>query len=192
MFRHASRTLWGPSGAALLLLLGGCEAAPTAPVDGLRAQESRTAVTNPDPRPFHGTTVGHLVSQALAPAGRCPPGLPLLFSYHGEGQATHMGGITIDGGECVFVDPSDPTSLRSGAGEFTIAASNGDWMKVGYVATTITLNPNSPWVQWSADVELKGGAGRFMHAQLVGVVWHGGANMLTGETWSAMDGAIVY
>ena len=192
MFRHAPRTLAAPFGATLLLLLGGCDAAPTAPIEGLRAQESRTAVMNPDPRPFHGSTVGHLISQAPAPEGRCPADLPLLFTYHGEGQATHMGRITVDGGECVFADPSDPTTLRSGAGEFTLASANGDWMKVGYAATTITLDPASPWVMWSASLELKEGSGRFESAQLVGVVWHGGANMATGETWSAMDGAIVY
>jgi hypothetical protein len=147
---------------------------------------------NPQPRPFHATTVGHLVSQDVAPAGRCPAELPLLFTYHGEGQATHMGSITVDGGECVFADPSDPMKLSSGAGKWTITAANGDQLMITYVATTITLDPASPWVLWSTPLELTGGTGRFAKAQLLGVVWHGGANLLTGETWSAMDGAIIY
>lgn len=192
MFQPTSRTLAGAFAAALLLLSGGCETTPSAPADGLQAQESPSAMMNLYPRPFHGTTMGHLVSQEPAPPGRCPDDLPLLFTYHGEGEATHMGRITVDGGECVFIDPADPTTLRSGAGEFIIAAANGDWMKVGYAATSITFDPASPWVLWSAAIELKEGSGRFANAQLVGTVWHGGANMATGETWSALDGAIVY
>jgi hypothetical protein len=192
MTRSSSPVLAGTFAVALLLVFGGCEVAPTGPTQALQAQQSRTGVANPEPRPFHATTVGHLVSQAPAPEGRCPADLPLLFTYHGEGQATHMGTIAVDGGECVFADPSDPTTLRTGAGRWTITAANGDKLMISYVETTITFTPDSPWVLWSAPIELSEGTGRFTNAQLVGVVWHGGANMGTGESWSAMDGAIVY
>jgi hypothetical protein len=192
MTRSSSPVLAGTFAVALLLVFGGCEVAPTGPAQELQAQQSRTSLLNPDPRPFHATTVGQLVSQALAPEGRCPADLPLLFTYHGAGQATHLGAITVDGGECVFADPADPSTLRTGAGEWTITAANGDKLMIAYAATTITLTPDSPWVLWSTPIQLTDGTGRFAHAQLVGVVWHGGANMVTGESWSAMDGAIIY
>jgi len=162
--------------AALLLALVNCDASPTVPVE----------------RPFHGTTAGHLVSNGPAPAGRCPTDMPLYNTYHGSGEATEMGAISVDGGECIFAVPGHPEQARSGAGLFTFAAANGDTITVAYDQTTGSYDPSSPWLLWSAPISLVAGTGRFKAARLVGVTWHGGMNRQTKETWSEFDGKIVY
>ena len=183
----------GALAVALVLTVGGCEAAaPTVPAAGLQEEFSQNAVMNPRPRPFHGATAGQLIGQAPAPPGRCPNGLPMLFTYRGAGVATHMGEITVEGGECVFVVPGHPETLRSGAGEYTLTAANGDRITVEYTETTLTLLPSSPGILWSAPMRMKDGTGRFAEARLLDVRWHGGANLMTGETWSEFDGKIVY
>ena len=182
----------GVLAGVLALTVGSCEAAPTPPAAGLQEAFSQNAVMNPRPRPFHGTTAGRLVGQAPAHPGRCPDGLPLLFTYRGAGVATHMGEITIEGGECVFVVPGHPETLRAGAGEYTLTAANGDRITVRYTEDTFTLSPSSPWILWSAPMRIEEGTGRFAEARLLDVLWHGGANLMTGETWSEFDGKIVY
>lgn len=144
-------------------------------------------------RPFHGNTVGMVANQIFpAPAGRCPAQLPMLFVYKGEGRATHLGNFQVEGSECVFMDPGNPATMASGAGWFTWTAANGDELHVAYDATTLVLLPGSPWVSWSTPVYATGGTGRFVHAQLTDVVWKGGANIMTLETYSSFDGWIAY
>jgi hypothetical protein len=45
-------------------------------------------------------------------------------------------------------------------------------------------------VLWSTEIEAAGGTGRFADAELEGVIWQGGVNLLTFETWSRLDGKI--
>lgn len=145
-------------------------------------------------RPFHGNTRGMVVGQVFpAPAGRCPAQLPVLFLYEGEGRATHLGDFQVDGSECVFMDQTDPSTIASGEGRFTWTAANGDELHVAYDATTLSfLSPGSPWLSWSAPIYVTGGTGRFANAQLTDVVWEGGANITTFETYSSIDGWIAY
>lgn len=144
--------------------------------------------------PFHGNTKGTVVGQIFpAPAGRCPAHLPVLFLYKGEGRATHMGNFQVDGSECVFMDPTNPLSMASGVGRFTWTAANGDELHVAYDATTIGFQgAGFPWLSWSTPVYATGGTGRFTNAELSDVVWGGGANVATFETYSAFDGWIMY
>jgi hypothetical protein len=142
-------------------------------------------------RPFHGNTKGMVVGQVFpAPAGRCPAHLPVLFIYKGDGRATHLGEFQVDGSECVLMDP---LNIASGVGRFTWTAANGDELHVAYDAPTLSFQgPGSPWLAWSAPVYSTGGTGRFADAHLVDVVWEGGANIATFETYSSFDGWIIY
>lgn len=144
--------------------------------------------------PFHGTTAGQLLTMEMAPPGRCPPDLPMLFSYRGEGNATHMGRFTVEGGECAFFDPDDPGAARSGYGEWTFTAANGDELCVEYDEAVVTLEgPNSPWILFYVpSLEATGGTGRFATAELVDVTWRGGLHLGTFETWSELDGRIAF
>ena len=180
--------------AVLALFIASCDAAnPTSSETASDAFAQGQAGSSNTARPFHGTTVGGVVNQSMAPEGRCPPQLPLLFEYRGEGNATHMGRITIEGSECAFMDPANPASLASGHSIFVITAANGDWIKVGYASTAISFEaPPSPWLLWSAPMEFIEGSGRFEDAQLLNVTWKGGAHLMTLETYSAFDGRIVY
>lgn len=145
-------------------------------------------------RPFHANTTGRAVGQIFpAPAGRCPPQRPILFVYRGEGRGTHLGSFTVEGSECVFMIPGDPTSIASGEGRFMLRAANGDELYLAYDQTVVTLSPPpSPWLLWSATPYVTGGTGRFARAEMVGVTWQGGANLMTFETYSSMDGYIRY
>jgi hypothetical protein len=180
--------------AALVFLIASCDAAsPTSPDTASSVIAQGQAGASNAARPFHGTTVGGVVSQSMAPAGRCPPQLPLLFEYKGEGNATHMGRMTIEGSECAFFDPTNPASMASGNSIFVITAANGDWIKVGYASTVISFEPPpSPWLLWSAPMVFIEGTGRFADAQLRNVTWKGGAHLLTLETYSTFDGEIIY
>jgi hypothetical protein len=145
-------------------------------------------------RPLHGNTKGQVVGQVFpAPAGRCPVHLPVLFLYTGEGRATHLGNFQVDGSECVFMDPSNPINMASGEGRFTWTTANGDELHVAYDATTLSFQgPGSPWLTWRAPIYVTGGTGRFQNAQITDVVWEGGANMATFETYSSFDGYLAY
>jgi len=144
--------------------------------------------------PFHGNTTGMLIGQTFpAPEGRCPAERPILAEYVGKGKATHLGRITVVGGECMYFDPTDPGALSSGDGRFRITAANGDWLDVAYDLTTLQFEaPPSPWVVWSAPVRIVEGGGRFEGAEFLGVIWAGGYNALTHETYSKLDGRIQY
>jgi hypothetical protein len=145
-------------------------------------------------RPFHGNTKGMVVGQVFpVPAGRCPAELPVLFIYKGQGRATHLGNFQVDGSECVFMDPTNPQNVASGVGRFTWTAANGDELQVSYDAPTLGFQgPGSLWLSWSAPVYATGGTGRFANAELIDVVWEGGANVATFETYSSFDGWIMY
>jgi hypothetical protein len=144
--------------------------------------------------PLHGNTRGMVVGQVFpAPEGRCPPQLPVLFLYKGEGRATHLGNFQVEGSECVFMDPSNPLTMASGEGRFTWIAPNGDELRVAYDATTLSsAGPGSPWLNWQAPIYVTGGTGRFENATITDVVWEGGANIVTFETYSSFDGWIAY
>ncbi len=74
-----------------------------------------------------------------------------------------------------------------------ITAANGDWIKVGYANTAISFEPPpSPWLLWATSMSVIEGSGRFEDAQLFNVTWKGGAHLMTLETYSAFDGAVVY
>ena len=171
------------------------DAGPLEPEDTVATPAAQSTGASDRPGlPFHGTTTGRLVSMEPAPPGRCPPELPLLFSYRGEGNATHMGRFTMEGGECAFFDPGDPSTARTGLGEFTLTAANGDELNVEYDEVVVTLEgPSSPWILFHAPrLEATGGTGRFETAELVDVTWSGGVHLLTFETHSALDGRISF
>jgi hypothetical protein len=178
------------------ILLIACERGgplePETAVTTLAAQATR-ATDRPD-LPFHGTTAGQLVSMEPAPPGRCPPDLPMLFSYRGEGTATHMGRFTVEGSECAFFDPSDLSTARSGHAEFTLTAANGDELNAGYDAAIVSPEgPGSPWILFQVpSVQATGGTGRFADAELVDVTWSGGVHLVSFETYSALDGRIAF
>jgi len=153
-----------------------------------------TGPTDRPDLPFHGATAGQLVSMEPAPPGRCPPDLPMLFSYRGEGTATQMGRFTVEGGECAFFDPSDLSTARSGHAEFTLTAANGDELNAGYDAAVVSPEgPASPWILFHVpSVEATGGTGRFADAELVDVTWNGGVHLVTFETYSSLDGRIAF
>lgn len=161
------------AGTALALCLTACDgtspAAPQETVDA--AAVSARVPADLKPLPFHGVTAGQLVSMAIAPPGRCPEYLPLLFTYEGAGNATHFGRFAIEGDECAYFDSSDPSTAASGASEWTFTAANGDVLYVSYDETTGTLEP--PWLLWSAEIFATGGTGRFETAELVDVTWSG-------------------
>jgi hypothetical protein len=128
-----------------------------------------------------------------APEGRCPSQLPLLFMYEGVGSATHLGRFTVEGSECAFMDPSNPTTMVSGHSEFVFTAANGDELHVAYDQTTVGFEPPpSPWLLWSAPIYATGGTGRFASAELVDVVWRGGGNLMTNDTYSTLNKYIIY
>jgi hypothetical protein len=186
--------------AAVLLgpafVLGACEDAGPLEPDGVAIPLGARANGRVDlpGLPFHGTTAGQLLTMEIAPPGRCPPDLPMLFSYRGEGNATHMGRFTVEGGECAFFDPDDPGSARSGSGEWTFTAANGDELSVGYDEAVVTLEgPTSPWILFYVpSLEATGGTGRFAAAELVDVTWRGGVHLGTFETYSELDGRIAF
>jgi hypothetical protein len=104
-----------------------------------------------------------------------------------------MGRFTIEGSECALFDPANPEAMASGHSVFVITAANGDWIKVGYPSTVLSFEPPpSPWLLWSAPMDFIEGSGRFEDAQLLNVTWKGGAHLMTLETYSAFDGAIIY
>jgi hypothetical protein len=144
--------------------------------------------------PFHGNTTGTLVGQTFpAPGGRCPSNRPILAEYIGSGTATHLGRFTVSGGECMFFDPGPPAALSSGEGRYRLTAANGDWLDVAYDLPTVGFEgPTSPWVLWSASVRVEEGSGRFQGAEFVEVIWAGGFNSVTQETYSTLDGKIRY
>jgi hypothetical protein len=188
-----------PTMLTLLALVGtawACgDADPLQPDPGIQAAYGLASPEmHAGKRPFHGNTVGMVVGQVFpAPPERCPPQLPVLFVYMGKGRATHLGEFQVDGSECVFMDPGNPANMASGAGRFTWTAANGDALHVAYDATTLSFQgPGSPWLSWTAPVYITGGTGRFANATLTGVVWEGGANTLTYQTYSSFDGWISY
>lgn len=147
----------------------------------------------PEAISFHGTTTGTVVGMAPAVAGRCPAGFPLLFTYQGAGTATGMGQITVNGSECVFFNPEDPTATASRDGEFIITAADGDQLFVAWDQTTISFEaPPSTWMLWSATAYATGGTGKYEDAELLDLTWKGGANIVTNETYSTLDGRIRY
>jgi len=156
--------------------LGACEVA--GPMEPARAVIPLVVQADGPPDrpdlPFHGTTAGQLLTMEMAPPGRCPPELPMLFSYRGEGNATHMG--------------------RFRYGEWTFTAANGDELCVEYDEAVVTLEgPNSPWILFYVpSLEATGGTGRFETAELVDVTWRGGLHLGTFETWSELDGRIAF
>ncbi len=185
--------------AALLfaaVILGACEDA--GPLEPERAVIPLVVQADGPPDlpdlPFHGTTAGQLLTMEMAPPGRCPPALPMLFSYRGEGNATHMGRFTVEGGECAFFDPDHPGSARSGFGEWTFTAADGDELFVEYEEAVVALEgPASPWILFRVpNLEATGGTDRFETAELVGVTWRGGVHLGTFETWSELDGRIAF
>ncbi len=145
-------------------------------------------------KPFHGTTTGMLAGEpSWAPAGRCPSERPILASYRGTGNATHLGRFTVVGGECMFFDPSNPAEMSTGEGKYRFTAANGDWMDVAYDTPTLQLQPPpSPWILWTTPVRIVEGSGRFQGAEFLGVIWAGGYNAVTTETYSTLDGRIMY
>lgn len=145
--------------------------------------------------PFHGSTTGMLVGQSFpAPEGRCPPQRPIFAQYQGSGTATHLGRFTIEGGECMFFDPNNPTSLSGGEGRYRLTAANGDWIDVTYtgLSTLWFESPTSPWIRWQVGLQVEEGSGRFEEAEFVGVIFAGGYNAVTQETYSELDGKIIY
>jgi len=180
---------------ALALWLTACDGiSPVAPQDTLDASAASARVPSDlRPLPFHGITAGQLVSMEIAPSGRCPAHLPLLFTYRGAGNATHFGRFAIEGSECAFFDPSDPSTAASGVSEWIFTAANGDELHVSYDETTGSLEPPpSPWLLWSAEIYATGGTGRFETAELVDVTWSGGIHLVTFETFSTLDGRIEF
>ncbi len=149
--------------------------------EALESQENRAL-------PLHGTTTGMLVGMAPAGPGRCPADHPMLFTYRGQGNATHLGLFTVEGDECV-----DPGTMTTGNGQFTFTAANGDRLSVAYDRTSVSFEPPpSPWMHWSSTPYLTGGTGRFQGARFVDVTWGGGGNLVTGEMYSNLDGWIRY
>jgi hypothetical protein len=180
---------------AAIVMIACDEGGPMEPEDAVAAVAARShgQPGRPD-LPFHGTTAGQLVGMEPAPPGRCPPDLPLLFSYRGEGTATHMGRFTVEGSECAFFDPGDLSTARSGHAEFTLTAANGDELNAGYDAAIVSPEgPASPWILFHvSSVEAIGGTGRFADAEMVDVTWSGGVHLVTFETYSTLDGRISF
>jgi len=180
---------------ALIFFLTACDGtSPLAPQKAVQPSvASAGASTDLRPLPFHGVTTGQLVSMEIAPPGRCPESLPMLFTHRGAGSATHFGRFTVEGSECAFFDPSDPYTVNSGMSEWTFTAANGDELYVRYDETTgIRKPPPSPWLLWSAEIYATGGTGRFENAELVEVTWSGGIHLVTFETYSTLDGRIEF
>jgi hypothetical protein len=178
---------------ALVFSLAACDGAtPLAPQEPSAESTAVLSRVPSDlkPLPFHGVTAGQLVSMEVAPPGRCPDLLPMLFSYRGAGNATHFGRFAIEGTECAWFDPSDPSTAASGDSEWTFTAANGDALYVSYDETTGSLEP--PWLLWSAEIYATGGTGRFETAELVNVTWSGGVHLVTFETYSTLDGRIEF
>lgn len=180
---------------ALALCLTACDGtSPISPQETVDAAAASARVPSDlKPLPFHGVTTGQLVGMEIAPPGRCPPHLPLLFTYRGAGNATHLGRFTVEGTECAYFDSSNPGSADSGVSEWTFTAANGDELYVSYDETTGSMEPPpSPWLLWSAEIYATGGTGRFETAELVEVTWSGGIHLVTFETYSTLDGRIEF
>ena len=177
--------------ACILACDGTSPLAPGEAPDGITPLVSKLEV--PQNLPFHGATAGGLVGMVPAPEGRCPMERPILLIYEGAGTATHLGRFTIAGTECALFDMADPSTLMSGEGRYVFTAANGDQLFVAYDRTTIGFEPPpSPRITWSTSAYATGGTGRFENAELVDVIWRGGANLMTYETWSSIDGWIRY
>ncbi len=180
--------------AVLAISLGACDRAdPLDPVHDLDAVS--TQAKQQKALPFHGNTTGMLVNQTYpAPEDRCPPFRPILAEYHGTGTATHLGRITMDGGECMFFNPKNPGAVSSGEGRYRLTAANGDWMDVVYEGDVSLWfeAPTSPWIRWRVGLQVVEGSGRFQGAVFVGVTIDGGYNGVTQETYSTMDGKIIF
>lgn len=191
-------------GLALLVVamvtgLASCgDGSPLAPDAALTTDGAETALANNGTPaspvvPMQGTTTGMLVGMVPAPPEVCPPARPLLVTYQGEGNFTHLGRTDVAGTECLFMDPSNPATAESGEGRFVLTAANGDELNVAYDRTVLEFEaPPSPWVRWYAEVRANGGTGRFEDAVLFDAMWSGGLNLATYETWSIMDGSISY
>lgn len=188
------RGLWALTVLALLGIVSCGEGDPVTPELAVMSGEAPVqmdAGESSPVRPLKASTRGMLVGMEPAPEGRCPPERPMLASYLGRGNATHMGRIAVSGSECLFGDPTDPSTLQSGEGVFTLTAANRDELVVGYDQTVLQPEgPASPWILWSADIYAIDGTGRFEGAELVDAAWIGGLNLMTFETWSDMEGGI--
>jgi hypothetical protein len=179
--------------SGLVILLGACDRAgpldPEVQLDVMGPQASQVQAV-----PFHGNTVGMLVAQTVpAPTGRCPVTHPIFNEYRGSGNATHLGRFTVTGGECIFFNPADPSTASAVDGRYRFEAANGDWIDLAFDQASIQVEaPPSPWVLWSTSPQVVEGSGRFQGAEFVGVVWGGGYNAMTNETYSSIDGQIIY
>ena len=177
----------------LPFLLGACDhAGPVDPQVDLNVTVAQAK--HAQALPFHGNTTGVLTGQFFpAPEGRCPDERPILAEYRGIGTATHLGRFTVVGGECIFFDPGNPAALNTGEGKYRLTAANGDWLDVAYDLPALRFEPPpSPWILWTTSVRVVEGSGRFQGAEFLGVIWAGGYNAMTHETYSALDGRILY
>ena len=186
--------------AIVVVLLGAvalaCESPlPTAVDETSQGTSALLAAGVAQEVPLKGSTKGMVIG--MYPYGSpvwvakgCPSAsYAVVYVYRGYGHATHLGRFSIRGSECVNME-----TLQTAKAEFTLTAASGDEVEFRYnTGIAIPQPPFPPTVlHWTAQgLWCDGGTGRFYSATCAGS-WGGGFNMVTGETWSTIDGTITY
>lgn len=147
--------------------------------------------TAADPaRPFRGsfTTVD---SFDLSHPG-CPDDAFLRANVTGQGPFQHLGRTQVQFSHCSWLN-FETGAGRTGVGEMTLTAANGDTLLLSYRAT-FQMDPWPEFVSSTVNTlpwTVVGGTGRFEHATGSGV-GHGFGVMASGTSTYWLSGTISY
>ena len=150
-----------------------------------------TPVAAADPvRPFGGsfTTVD---SFDLTHPG-CPGDAFLRANVTGQGPFQHLGRTQVHFSHCSWLD-FETGAGRTGVGEMTLTAANGDTLLLRYHGT-FQMDPWPDFVSSTVQTlpwAVVGGTGRFAHATGSGV-GHGFGVMASGSSTYWLSGTISY
>lgn len=137
-------------------------------------------------RPFRMTAYASVLDEA--PSADCPF---LEVNVGGEGEATHMGAVTVSRTHC-FSPTSDPAFYN---GRWRATAANGDAIWGTYEGNGVPLEfddqGNPTLIEITVPYTIEGGSGRFEGATGEGVTT-GKLNMLTQDGNFVSEGTITY
>jgi hypothetical protein len=112
-----------------------------------------------DQVPFHAAIDTDIV---VAPSAPCFPPTCIRLEIGGQGNAAHMGRISIDGPSAVMPDATGTGGLQNG--QSTLTAANGDTIEIRFEGTfSSPMGPLGP-VEFEGSWRVTGGTGRFDNA----------------------------
>lgn len=142
------------------------------------------AHADPQARPF---TLAVVTQETLTPN---PLACPLSFlqgSTVGEGQASHLGRVTLRSTDCVTLGTSQFTFT---GGVLVLVAANGDTLTADYSGALLPTAAY-PVYSLSGSFRITGGTGRFSGATGAGAL-QGSTNVMTGQGAYQANGTLSY